>query len=103
MGHISDQGHTELSRRELISVLKKEGDDLCEPCIYGKKHKIKFASSSKWSEAILELAHSDVWGPAPIVARDGARYFVIFIDDFFKRVWVYLIRKKSKIFVRFKV
>ena len=86
MGHISDQRLMELSRRGLISVLKKEGDDLFEPYIYGKQHRVKFANSFKWSEAILELVHLDIWGPAPVVAQGGARYFVTFMDDFSKRV-----------------
>ena len=102
MGHMSDRGLTELSRRGLIPALKKEKNDLCEPCIYVKQHRIKFASSTKRSEGILELVHSDVWGPAPVSARGGARYFVTFIDNFSKRVWVYLIREKSEVFARFK-
>ena len=92
---MSDQGHMELSKKGLIPALKKEGNDLCEPCIYGKQHRVKFASSSKRSEGVLELVHSDVWGLAPVSARGGSRYFVTFIDDFFRRLWVYLIRKKS--------
>ena len=36
MGHMSDRGLTELSRRGMILALKKEGIDLCEPCIFGK-------------------------------------------------------------------
>ena len=36
MGHLSDRGLTKLSRRGNILVLKKDGNDLCEPCIFGK-------------------------------------------------------------------
>ena len=68
MGHMSDRGLTKLSRRSLIPTLKEKKNDLCEPCIYGKQHTVKFASSIKWSESILELVHSDVWGPTPVSA-----------------------------------
>ena len=91
-----------MSRRGLILALKKEENDLCESCIYGKQHRIKFASNTKQSEGILELVHSDVWRLAFVSARDGARYLVTFIDDFSRRVWVYLIREKSEVFVQFK-
>ena len=66
--HLSDRGLMELSRRGLIPALKKEGDDLCESCINDKQHRVRFASSNKRSEAILEPVHSDVWGPTPIVS-----------------------------------
>ena len=100
---MSDRGLMELSRRGMIPVLKKEGSDLCEPCIFGKQHRVKFANSTKHSRGVLDLVHSDVWGPAPILARDGARYFFMFIDDFFRRVLVYLIKEKSEEFVRLKI
>jgi transposase InsO family protein len=29
-------------------------------------------------------------------------YFVIFIDDFFRKVWVYFMRQKSEMFAKFK-
>jgi hypothetical protein len=29
-------------------------------------------------------------------------YFVIFIDDFFRKVWVYFMRHKSEMFAKFK-
>uniref|UniRef100_UPI004040373B hypothetical protein n=1 Tax=Areca yellow leaf disease phytoplasma TaxID=927614 RepID=UPI004040373B len=96
MGHLSDRGLTELSRRGNLPALKKDGNDLCEPCIYGKQHRVKFASGTKQSEDVLELIHSDVWGPAPVLSRGGARYFVTFIDDFSRKLWVYLMRRKFR-------
>jgi hypothetical protein len=30
-------------------------------------------------------------------------YFVIFIDDFFRKVWVYIMRYKSEMFAKFKL
>ena len=43
-----------------------------------------------------------VRGSAPILSRGGARYFVTFIDDFSRKLWVYLMRKKSEVFARIK-
>jgi hypothetical protein len=42
-----------------------------------------------------------VW-QAPIVSLGGARYFVSFIDNFFRRCWVYPIRRKADVLVVFK-
>ena len=60
MDHLSDQGLTKLSRRGNIPALKKDGNDLCEICIFGKQHKVKFAVCTKPSEGVLDLVHSDV-------------------------------------------
>jgi len=32
----------------------------------------------------------------------GARYYVTFIDDFSKKVWIYFLKQKSKVFQKFK-
>ena len=75
MDHISDRGFTELSKKSLILVLKKEKINLYEPYIYGKQHRVRFANSFKHGAEVLELVHSDVWGPTPVSTKNGARYF----------------------------
>ena len=60
MGHLTDRELIELSGRGLILALRKKKNDLCEPCIYDKRHKIIFASSIKRSEVILELVPLNV-------------------------------------------
>jgi len=49
----------------------------------------------------LDLVFSDVWGPAPSsVGRKN--YYVSFIDDHTKYVWVYFLRHKSEVFQCFR-
>jgi transposase InsO family protein len=48
------------------------------------------------------LIHSDVWGPAQNVSLGGSRYFVSFIDDYTRHTWIYLIKRKSEVFDRFR-
>jgi transposase InsO family protein len=50
---------------------------------------------------MFELVHSDVWGPAPIILYNDYRYYVIFIDDFSKTTWLYLMKNKSEVFSHF--
>ena len=78
MEHMSDRGLTELSKRDLIPALKKKKKVLCEPCIFGKQHRVKFINSTKWSGGIYKLVHSDIWGPASILAKGWSKYFVTF-------------------------
>jgi hypothetical protein len=49
----------------------------------------------------FELVHSNLWGPF-YTSIDGFKYFVIFIDDFFKVTWVYLLKAKHDVFDYFK-
>ena len=50
----------------------------------------------------LELIHSDVYEPMNVKARGGYEYFVIFIDDYSRYRYVYLIQHKSDTFEKFK-
>ena len=50
----------------------------------------------------LELIHSDVCGPMNVKVRGGYEYFVIFIDDYSRYGYVYLVQHKSDTFEKFK-
>jgi Integrase core domain len=50
---------------------------------------------------MFELVYSNVWGPAPIISYNDYRYYVIFIDDFSKITWLYLMKNKSEVFSHF--
>jgi len=41
-------------------------------------------------------------GPSPVASIGGARYYVTFIDDFSRKIWVYFLKQKSKVFYKFK-
>ena len=78
--------------RVLQNILNKYGLPLthkishlhCEACRTSKSHKLPFNISVHKSTKPLELIHSDVWGPAPILSHFGFSYYVIFTDDFSK-------------------
>ena len=44
----------------------------------------------------LELVHSDVWGKT-IASSGGYQYYVSFVDDFSRFVWIYLLKHKSDV------
>jgi hypothetical protein len=41
----------------------------------------------------LELVYTDVRGPNQVSSLCGSHYYVAFIDDATRRIWVYCIRK----------
>jgi hypothetical protein len=76
--------------------------DFCEHCIYGKQSQVRFPSISTRETRILELVHSDVFGPVSVPSLGGSLYYVSLIVDFSRKTWIYFLRKKSKVFKKFK-
>ena len=46
--------------------------------------------------------HTDVWGPTENVSFGGSKYFVTFIHDCLRKLWVYFMKEKSDVFEHFK-
>ena len=76
----------------------------CVGCSYGKMHlrSHKPRNSSVYANGILDLIHSDVCGPLRYPSLGGAYYFVTFIDDFSRMIFIYLIKRKGAPFEKFK-
>ncbi len=51
---------------------------------------------------LLKLVHSDACGPMKTISHGGAPYFVTFIDDFLRKIHVYLLKAKGTMFDKFK-
>ena len=51
----------------------------------------------------FELVHSDVMVPIKPVSKGGSKYIVTFIDYYSRMVFVYPIKAKSEVFVKFKM
>ena len=50
----------------------------------------------------FHLVHSDIWGPARVPSRGGFHYFVIFVDDYSRLTYVYLMKNRSDLYSIFK-
>jgi transposase InsO family protein len=53
-------------------------------------------------EVILQLVHSDVFGPVSVPSLGKSMYYVSFIDAFLRNARIYFLRKKYEVFNRFK-
>jgi hypothetical protein len=102
LGHMSEQGLKVLTDRKLLPSLKSLKLDFCKHCIYGKQNRQKFKTGKHTSEGILDYIHSDVWGPSPTISYGGSSYFVTFIDDFSRKVWIHMLKTKVDVFTVFK-
>jgi len=63
---------------------------------------VSFPSATKRAKGVLELVHIDVFGIVLVQSLGKSVYYVSFIDDFSMNTWIFVLRKKSKVFDRFK-
>lgn len=70
---------------------------VCSSCQLGKSRRLHLPSRQGSSAKAFDLVHSDVWGPAPTSSLSGCRYYVSFVDDYSKFVWVYFLHNKSQV------
>ena len=91
-----------LHSNELLESLDYESFDACEPCVMGKMTKTPFSGTMEQPTSLLEIIHTDVYGPMSVEARGGYRYFLTFIDDLRRYGYIYLMKHKSETFEKFK-
>lgn len=103
LGHMSEKGLQTLARRQLLPSMQGTTLSHCDHCLIGKQHRVAFVKNYNKKETdILDLVYSDVCGPINVKTFSGASYFVTFIDDASRKVWVYVIKTKDQVFEVFK-
>ncbi|KAL0310312.1 UNVERIFIED_CONTAM: Retrovirus-related Pol polyprotein from transposon TNT 1-94 [Sesamum calycinum] len=71
--------------------------DFCDDCTLGKQHKVHFPSPTPnptASACVLDYVHVDVWGPANVPTHGGNIFFLSIIDNFSRKVFVFLMKSK---------
>ena len=54
------------------------------------------------AKEVLDLVHTDLCGPMSTGARGAYEYFITFIDDYSRYIYIYLMCHKSEAFDKFK-
>lgn len=82
-------------------------EEVCEKCVQKKQHKNSFSKDERSkSKVTLNIIYSYVCSPLQIYSLGGNKYFVTLIYDYNRKMWTYLIKKKSDVtdvFTKFKV
>lgn len=103
LGHMSEKGMSILSKKNVLSGMHDIHLKKCSHCLAGKQTRVVFKRHSPFRmENILDLVHSDVCGPMKTRTFGGCSYFVTFIDDHSRKVWVYTLKSKDQVLDVFK-
>jgi len=94
MGHIGDKGLRVMKSKGMLEGISNCSLDfkLCKECVYGKQNRVKFSTSATRANGILQLIHSDVFGPVLVPSLGKSLYYFSFIDNLFRKTWVYFLR-----------
>jgi transposase InsO family protein len=103
LGHMSEKGLQILAKEQLLPNNKGMSLTPCTHCLIGKQRRVSFQkSSSSRKENILDLVHTDVC-TMNTKTLGGALYYVTFIDDHSRKVWVFALKTKDQVLDVFKV
>lgn len=102
LGHVSKERLKSLVKSGVIGPLDFSDFSTCLDCIRGKLTKLHKFESDR-STDLLQLIHTDIYGPFPTPSLGRQRYFITFIDDFSRYAYVFLIHQKSDSLDVFKI
>ena len=91
-----------LAKKSLIPFVKGTTLNPCDFCLFGKQYRVSFNIPSTRKLNVLDLVYFNVCGPTDVETLGGNKYFVTFIDDASRMVWVYVLKTKDQVFEHFK-
>ena len=71
----------------------------CKGCTMGKFVNTTFHEKENHASVILERIHIDVCGPFSVASTTKHMYYVIFVDDYSRRFWIFFMQKKDKTYL----
>jgi len=98
-GHINFRDLNMLSEKKMVQGLPKIklSNEVCDMCCTGKQARNSYNATIPFNATRkLEAIHFDVCGPFEVKSVGGNRYFVTFIDEFTRKLWIYLLAKKGE-------
>jgi hypothetical protein len=87
---------------EGIPELQSTHEGICKGCALGNNMRKPFPRSNIISKEIIDLIHSYVCSSMPVKSLRDSLYYVIFIDDYSRKTWLYLLKTKDEVFIKFQ-
>eukprot|EP00253_Pinus_taeda_P029025 PITA_29025 len=105
LGHVSFSQIRKACKYQAVCGLpdiKIPDSTICKSCQFGKQTRTNFPEKEGSASRPLELVHTDVCGPFRTRSPRGEEYFILFIDDFSRMVWLGFMKHKDEAFEKFK-
>jgi len=104
LGHIGEKGLRKLHGKGMVEGITNSSldFDFYENFQYGKQNRMSFPFGVKRVKQILELVHSDVFGPVKVPSLGKSVYYVSFMDEFLRNTWIHFLKKKFEVLDKFK-
>jgi hypothetical protein len=88
-------GHLNYNALPGMPVFSFEHDNVCRGCALDKNTKKAYPHINRKIIGILDLIHSDLYGPMTTPSMNGCLYYRIFIDDCSRKTWIYFLKTKD--------
>ncbi|WVY99219.1 hypothetical protein V8G54_031370 [Vigna mungo] len=98
-GHLNFRSLCQLRDKDLVKGIPAFAtpSKICECCAAGKQNRSAFKRHApKRARQVLNVVHADVCGPFDVSSLGGNRYFLLFVDEFSRKLWVYLLKDKKE-------
>ena len=103
LGHINYRALSILSKIVIgLPNIQVERDSVCKGCALGKNVKGSFTSSDSRSKGILDIIHFDICGQMKVTSLGNFVYYVLFINDYSRKTWIYFLKAKDEVFNKFQ-
>ncbi|KAM0024917.1 putative RNA-directed DNA polymerase [Helianthus debilis subsp. tardiflorus] len=106
LGHTNFKMMEEMNKKRLVEGLPylTHPSQICEGCLVAKQPRKSFPSQSTWrATRPLALIHADICGHIDPATIGGKRYYLLFVDDYTRYMWIYLLKTKDEAFTMFKI
>jgi len=103
-GHLNFKSLNMLSSEKMVCGLPLIHcpQKICEGCVIGKQPRKMFKTAApQRAKKALGVVHSYVCRPFDVSSLEGNRYFLTFVDEFTKKIWLYLLKEKKEVFSLF--
>ncbi|GAU17773.1 hypothetical protein TSUD_171610 [Trifolium subterraneum] len=104
-GHVNFKSLSMLNSKDMVLGLPSviAPVDTCTICLLEKHPRSSFKSNLPMrSSEVLNVVHSDICGPINVLSTGGNKYFITFVDEYSRMIWLYHIKSKSEAFEVFK-
>lgn len=70
--------------------------------ILGKSHKLPFTSKYVKAMQSFDLVYVNLW-TSPVIYVTSVKYYLLFVDDYLRYMWVYLLSQKRQCKISFQM